>query len=249
MNLITPQRKNFKFSHFLINLLPQIINLSTLDYFARHVSLSFPLFWHRFGLVVILAPLFWKAFLCMYVWMHPQEDKTRNLILTLQITQTQTLTQVLQIEDITRPRVLKCLWRVSEWSLKRTGRRLEREAARDDLSPSSSLGPRVKMALRLCLGWHRGCLRKLLKGDPFRNLILKRRLCYVKSYTPRRSFLYIPGNEERKVSKATGLNADCVVLDCEDGVAVNKKAQPYLLFLFAGTNSSFIKLWYYAKVD
>ncbi|KAK2556281.1 Citramalyl-CoA lyase, partial [Acropora cervicornis] len=51
------------------------------------------------------------------------------------------------------------------------------------------------------------------------NLILKRKLCDVKSYTPRRSFLYIPGNEERKVSKAIGLNADCVVLDCEDGVA------------------------------
>lgn len=79
------------------------------------------------------------------------------------------------------------------------------------------------MALRLRLGWYKGCLRKLLKSDAFRNLILKRRLCDVKSYTPRRSFLYIPGNEERKVSKASGLNADCVVLDCEDGVAVNKK--------------------------
>ncbi|XP_015747411.1 PREDICTED: citrate lyase subunit beta-like protein, mitochondrial [Acropora digitifera] len=95
--------------------------------------------------------------------------------------------------------------------------------ARDDLSLSSSLGPRVPE-----LKWRYGCvwvgvLRKLLKSDAFRNLILKRRLCDVKSYTPRRSFLYIPGNEERKVSKASGLKADCVVLDCEDGVAVNKK--------------------------
>lgn len=98
------------------------------------------------------------------------------------------------------------------------------------------------MALWLRLGCYRGCVRKLiLKSDSFRNLILKRKLCDVKSYTPRRSFLYIPGNEERKVSKASGLNADCVVLDCEDGVAVNKKAQPYLLFLFACRNSSLIK--------
>lgn len=40
---------------------------------------------------------------------------------------------------------------------------------------------------------------------------------------PRRSLLYIPGNDERKIAKASGLNADIVVLDCEDGVALNRK--------------------------
>ena len=69
------------------------------------------------------------------------------------------------------------------------------------------------MAAKIC--------RTLLKTKPCR--IQVRTLCDVQGYTPRRSFLYIPGNEERKVTKATGLKADCVVLDCEDGVASNKK--------------------------
>lgn len=65
--------------------------------------------------------------------------------------------------------------------------------------------------------------RNLQKSSPSRLLVFTRMLCDSKGYTPRRSFLYIPGNEERKVSKATDLNADCVVLDCEDGVAANRK--------------------------
>lgn len=40
---------------------------------------------------------------------------------------------------------------------------------------------------------------------------------------PRRSLLYVPGTDERKVIKATGLSADVVVLDCEDGVALTMK--------------------------
>ena len=40
---------------------------------------------------------------------------------------------------------------------------------------------------------------------------------------PRRSLLYVPGNESRKVKKAAGLPADVVVLDCEDGVAQTMK--------------------------
>ena len=65
----------------------------------------------------------------------------------------------------------------------------------------------------------------IFKKNHLRNLLLSRKLSSVKGQIPRRSFLYIPGNEERKVSKATGLNSDCVVLDCEDGVASNKKVQ------------------------
>lgn len=42
-------------------------------------------------------------------------------------------------------------------------------------------------------------------------------------YIPRRAVLYVPGNDERKLRKLTALNVDCAVLDCEDGVALNKK--------------------------
>ena len=42
-------------------------------------------------------------------------------------------------------------------------------------------------------------------------------------FKPRRSLMYVPGNDERKVSKIPSLGADCVCLDCEDGVAVNMK--------------------------
>lgn len=45
----------------------------------------------------------------------------------------------------------------------------------------------------------------------------------VKKFTPRRALLYVPGNDERKLEKIPSLDADCVVLDCEDGVAVTSK--------------------------
>ena len=69
---------------------------------------------------------------------------------------------------------------------------------------------------------------KILKNNPSKILILTRTLCVLKGHIPRRSFLYIPGNDERKVSKASALNSDCVVLDCEDGVATNKKVNSNL---------------------
>lgn len=39
----------------------------------------------------------------------------------------------------------------------------------------------------------------------------------------RRALLYVPGHDWRKIDKATTLNADCVCLDIEDGVAANRK--------------------------
>jgi len=39
----------------------------------------------------------------------------------------------------------------------------------------------------------------------------------------RRALLYVPGDDLHKIQKATGLNADCVCLDLEDGVALNRK--------------------------
>ncbi|KAI1899600.1 hypothetical protein AGOR_G00063460 [Albula goreensis] len=44
-------------------------------------------------------------------------------------------------------------------------------------------------------------------------------------YVPRRAILYVPGNDERKLRKLTSLDVDCAVLDCEDGVALSKKAE------------------------
>lgn len=37
--------------------------------------------------------------------------------------------------------------------------------------------------------------------------------------------MYVPGGDVRKISKIKELDVDCVVLDCEDGVALSKKAQ------------------------
>ena len=42
-------------------------------------------------------------------------------------------------------------------------------------------------------------------------------------FKPRRSLMYVPGNDARKVAKIPSLGSDCVCLDCEDGVAVNMK--------------------------
>lgn len=44
-----------------------------------------------------------------------------------------------------------------------------------------------------------------------------------RKYTPRRAIMYVPGDNEKKQSKIPTLNVDSVVLDCEDGVAINKK--------------------------
>ncbi len=41
----------------------------------------------------------------------------------------------------------------------------------------------------------------------------------------RRSFLFVPGSEEKKVAKAPSLGADAVILDLEDAVAPARKAE------------------------
>jgi citrate lyase beta subunit len=38
--------------------------------------------------------------------------------------------------------------------------------------------------------------------------------------------LYVPGDDEKKIKKIPSLKVDCAVLDCEDGVAANKKVRP-----------------------
>ena len=41
----------------------------------------------------------------------------------------------------------------------------------------------------------------------------------------RRALLYMPGDDRRKIEKATALGVDCVCMDMEDGTAVNRKAE------------------------
>ena len=41
----------------------------------------------------------------------------------------------------------------------------------------------------------------------------------------RRALLYTPGDDLRKIQKAATLGADCVCVDMEDGVALNRKAE------------------------
>uniref|UniRef100_A0A8D2Q1P5 Citramalyl-CoA lyase, mitochondrial n=1 Tax=Varanus komodoensis TaxID=61221 RepID=A0A8D2Q1P5_VARKO len=45
------------------------------------------------------------------------------------------------------------------------------------------------------------------------------------SYIPRRAVLYVPADDERKIQKIPSLHVDCAVLDCEDGVALTRKAE------------------------
>jgi len=44
-------------------------------------------------------------------------------------------------------------------------------------------------------------------------------------YVPRRACLYVPGNDEKKLRKIPDFGVDCAVLDCEDGVALNRKVE------------------------
>ncbi|HXQ36017.1 MAG TPA: aldolase/citrate lyase family protein, partial [Anaerolineales bacterium] len=41
----------------------------------------------------------------------------------------------------------------------------------------------------------------------------------------RRALLYMPGDDRRKIEKATTLGVDSICIDMEDGVAANKKAE------------------------
>lgn len=35
--------------------------------------------------------------------------------------------------------------------------------------------------------------------------------------------MYVPGDDERKLNKVFKIDVDCIAMDCEDGVALNKK--------------------------
>ncbi|XP_053240505.1 citramalyl-CoA lyase, mitochondrial isoform X2 [Podarcis raffonei] len=60
---------------------------------------------------------------------------------------------------------------------------------------------------------------------PFPAPKLGYRLTPSRSYIPRRAVLYVPADDERKIRKISSVDVDCAVLDCEDGVAINRKAE------------------------
>ena len=47
-------------------------------------------------------------------------------------------------------------------------------------------------------------------------------------YVPRRTLMYIPGHDMKKLRKTPDLGVDCAVLECEDGVALNRKVYLWL---------------------
>ncbi|KAH9525309.1 hypothetical protein Btru_001028 [Bulinus truncatus] len=47
----------------------------------------------------------------------------------------------------------------------------------------------------------------------------------IRAFIPRRTVMYVPGHDPKKLKKIPNLGVDCAVLECEDGVAVNMKAQ------------------------
>lgn len=49
----------------------------------------------------------------------------------------------------------------------------------------------------------------------------------------RRALLYMPGDDLRKITKATTLGVDCICMDMEDGVALNRKAEARLTIVNA----------------
>ncbi|XP_069493110.1 citramalyl-CoA lyase, mitochondrial isoform X2 [Ambystoma mexicanum] len=86
----------------------------------------------------------------------------------------------------------------------------------------------ASLVLRLGLAGNQKLSKTLLNTVDLKPL----RGCYVHSlskaphkYVPRRAVLYVPGNDKRKIQKIPSLNVDCAALDCEDGVALNKKAE------------------------
>ncbi|XP_063699127.1 citramalyl-CoA lyase, mitochondrial-like [Culicoides brevitarsis] len=59
-------------------------------------------------------------------------------------------------------------------------------------------------------------------------------------HTPRRALMYVPSDDKRKLRKSRELEADCIALDLEDGVANNKKdaaRQIARAFFDAGSNN------------
>ncbi|XP_022908887.1 citramalyl-CoA lyase, mitochondrial-like [Onthophagus taurus] len=67
-------------------------------------------------------------------------------------------------------------------------------------------------------------LRSLTRFSvPLFNRFLLHNKTSVRCYKPRRALMYVPGDDTRKLSKAFKVDVDCIVMDCEDGVAMSRK--------------------------
>ena len=55
----------------------------------------------------------------------------------------------------------------------------------------------------------------------------------------RRALLYVPGNDQAKIAKAAALGVDAVILDLEDGVALNRKDEARATILEALKSTNF----------
>lgn len=63
-----------------------------------------------------------------------------------------------------------------------------------------------------------------------------------KHSSPRRSFLYVPGDSLRKIEKSATLQVDTIILDLEDGVAANQKLAARQTIVQALTTINFGKI-------
>ena len=71
--------------------------------------------------------------------------------------------------------------------------------------------PRLYVGCKVLPGFAHPCFTvKTKSGKMFQNLS---------------SQMYVPGSDARKIGKIPTMKADCICLDCEDGVALNMKEQ------------------------
>ncbi|KAK6629893.1 hypothetical protein RUM43_003714 [Polyplax serrata] len=61
-------------------------------------------------------------------------------------------------------------------------------------------------------------------GIVLRRAVINQKLL-TRNCAVRRALLYVPGDDENKLSKALKMKVDCIVMDCEDGVALNRKKE------------------------
>ena len=64
-------------------------------------------------------------------------------------------------------------------------------------------------------------MRSLNRSSSSNRRMLTTSTC-MRQQRPRRAVMYVPGHDEKKLKKISSLSADCVLLDCEDGVGFDK---------------------------
>ncbi|CAG0920746.1 unnamed protein product [Notodromas monacha] len=79
---------------------------------------------------------------------------------------------------------------------------------------------RASRTLSMAVSCHRACIARSMSSV---HSVLSDSNPTMKKYVPRRAILYVPGHDMRKIKKIPSAGADCVILDCEDGVALTRK--------------------------